>query len=144
MCVCVCVCVCLCFSLSLSLSLVHFEKNHAYNFWPLGFSFLGLDGTTSYKELVKTLLKQKQKSAWRLKYNGYDPQKSQINALDRRTQTTIFCVSVSHCGLRKHLKRLCLTDSAHCECGSEEKLLSTFFKLAHTWRQYGQVLARRY
>ena len=30
--------------------------------------------STSYKE-VKTILKQKQKSAWRLKNNGYDPQK---------------------------------------------------------------------
>ena len=26
-----------------------------------------------------------------------------------------------HCGLRKHLKRLGLADSAHCECGSEEQ-----------------------
>ena len=44
--------------------------------------------STSYKE-VKTLLKQKQKSAWRLKNNGYDPQKDQTNTLDGRTQTTI-------------------------------------------------------
>ena len=35
---------------------------------------------TSYKE-VKILLKQEQKSAWRLKNNGYDPQKDQINRL---------------------------------------------------------------
>ena len=75
---------------------------------------------TTYKE-VKTLLKQKQKSAWRLKNNGYDPQKDQINTLDRRTQTTIFCLRTGHCGLRKHLKRLGLADSAHCECGSEEQ-----------------------
>ena len=33
--------------------------------------------STTYKE-VKTLLKQKQKSACRLKNNGYDPQKDQI------------------------------------------------------------------
>ena len=45
--------------------------------------------SASYKE-VKTLLKQKQKSAWRLKNNEYDPQKAQINTLDIRTQTTIF------------------------------------------------------
>ena len=76
--------------------------------------------STTYKE-VKTLLKQKQKSAWRLKNNGYDPQKDHINTLDRRTQTTIFRLSTGHCGLRKHLKRLGLADSAHCECGSEEQ-----------------------
>ena len=55
---------------------------------------------------VKTLLKQKQKSAWRLKNNGYDPQKDQINTLDRRTQITIFHLRTGHCGLRKHLKKI--------------------------------------
>ena len=53
----------------------------------------------SYKE-VKTLLKQKQKSDCRLKNDGYDPQKVQINTLDRRTQTTIFRLCTGHCGLR--------------------------------------------
>ena len=77
--------------------------------------------STSYNE-VKTLLKQKQKSAWRQKKpNGYDPQKDQITTLDRRTQTTIFCLRTGHCGLRKHLKRLGLADSARCECGSEKQ-----------------------
>ena len=51
--------------------------------------------STSYKE-VKTLLKQKQKSAWRLKTNGYDPQKDQTNKLDKRIQTTIFCLRTGH------------------------------------------------
>ena len=55
------------------------------------------------------------------KNNRYDPQKDQINALDRRTQTTIFRLRTGHWGLRKHLKRLGLADSAHCECGSEEQ-----------------------
>ena len=44
-----------------------------------------------------------------------------INTLDRRTQTTIFHLSTGHSGPRKHLKRLVLADSAHCECGSEEQ-----------------------
>ena len=48
-------------------------------------------------------------------------QKDQTNTLDRRTQTTIFRLHTGHCGLRKHLKRLGLADSAHCECGSEEQ-----------------------
>ena len=55
------------------------------------------------------------------KNNGYHPQKDQIKTLDRRTQTTIFRLRTGHCGLRKHLKRLGLADSAHCECGSEEQ-----------------------
>ena len=76
--------------------------------------------STSYKE-VNTLLKQKQKSAWRLKNNGYDPDKDQINTLVRKTQTTIFRLRTGHCGLRKHLKKLGLADSAHWECGSEEQ-----------------------
>ena len=76
--------------------------------------------STSYKE-VKTLLKPKQKSTWTLKNSGYDSQKDQINTLDRRTQITIFHLHTGHCGLRKHLKRLRLADSAHCECGSEEQ-----------------------
>ena len=56
-----------------------------------------------------------------LENNRYDPQKDQINTLDRRTQTTIFHLPTGHCGLRKHLKRLGLADSSHCECGSEEQ-----------------------
>ena len=94
--------------------------------------------STSYKE-VKTLLKQKPKSAWRLKNNGYDPQKDQINTLNRRTQT-IFRLRTGHCGLRKHLKRLGLADSAHCECASEEQ---TFFRPAHTWRQYANSFGQK-
>ena len=39
---------------------------------------------------VKILLKQKKKSVWRLRNNGYDLQKDQISTLDKRTQTTIF------------------------------------------------------
>ena len=53
--------------------------------------------------------------------DGYDPQKDQINTPDRRTQTTICRLCTGHCGLRKHLKRLGLADSAHCECGPEEQ-----------------------
>ena len=80
--------------------------------------------STSYKE-VKTVLKQKQKSARRLKNNGYDPQKDQINIIDRRTQSTLFRLRTGHCGLKKkkkkNMKRLGLADSACCECGSEEQ-----------------------
>ena len=106
--------------------------------------------STSYKE-VKTLLKKTQKSAWgpknkkqkTKKNNGYDPQKDQISTLDRRTQTTIFRLRTGHCVLRKHLKRLGLADSAHCECGSEEQTPGTFFRPAHTWRQYANSFGQK-
>ena len=70
---------------------------------------------------TKTHQKQNQKSAWRLKNDGYDPQKDLIDTLDRRTQTSIIRLRTGHYGLRKHLKRLGLADSARCECGSEEQ-----------------------
>ena len=54
-------------------------------------------------------------------FDPTDPQKDQINTLDRRVQTTIFRLRTGHCGLRKHLKRLGLADSAQCECGSKEQ-----------------------
>ena len=41
--------------------------------------------------------------------------------LDRRGQTTIFRLRTGHCGLKKHLKRLGLCVTAHCECGSDEQ-----------------------
>ena len=78
------------------------------------------------------------------KNNGYDLQKDQINTLDTRAQTTIFRPRIGYCGLKKHLKRLSLADSARCECDSEEQILSTSFRPAHTWRQYTNTLARRH
>ena len=94
--------------------------------------------------LFPPLLHQLMVSAVKLlRNNGYDPQKDQINTLDRRTQTTIFRLRTGHCGLRKHLKRLGLADSAHCECGSEEQTLSTFFRPAHTWRQYANSFGQK-
>ena len=51
--------------------------------------------------------------------NMTQPDHAEINTLDRRTQTTTFRLRTRHCGLRKHLKRSGLNDSAQCECGSE-------------------------
>ena len=81
-------------------------------------------------------LKKKQTSLWRLKNSGHDLHKDQINALDRRTQNTIFHLHTGQCGLRIHPKRLGLSDSAHCKYGSEEQLLSTHYKPAPTQRPY--------
>ena len=75
--------------------------------------------STSYRE-AKTLLRRKQQPQWKQSLNGYSPRKDQINSLDRRSQTTIFRLRTGHCGLNKHLKRLGLARSAHCDCGAEE------------------------
>ena len=75
---------------------------------------------TSFKE-AKTLLQRRKKEQWKEKNGGYNPQEDQLHMLDRRAQTTIFRLRTGHCGLKKHLKRLGLSDTAHCECGSEEQ-----------------------
>ena len=75
---------------------------------------------TSYSE-AKTLLKRRFRADWRTKTDGYIPEEDAIHQLDRKSQTTIFRLRTGHCGLNKHLKRLGLRDTAHCECGSEEQ-----------------------
>ena len=59
--------------------------------------------------------------------HGYDPQKDQINTLDGRTQKTIFRLRIGQCGLRKHLDREGLFESAHFECEEQtpEHILQT-------------------
>ena len=53
--------------------------------------------------------------------NNYSPQDDQIKKLDRRSQTIIFRLRTDHCGLKKNLKRLGVSDTAHCECGAVEQ-----------------------
>ena len=88
--------------------------------------------STSYKE-AKTLLRNKQRKNWRQKNEGYDPQKDQLNLLDRRSQTTIFRLRTGHCGLNKHLKRLGVRDTAHCDCGSEEQTPEHILQTCPHW-----------
>ena len=75
---------------------------------------------TSYKE-AKTLLRQNFRIVWQNRNNGYSPQHDHINRLERREQTTIFRLRTGHCGLKKHMKRMGLADTAHCECGADEQ-----------------------
>ena len=57
---------------------------------------------SSYHKEVKTLLKQKQKSAWRLKNNEYDLQKDQINTVERRTAPSPQATPLRHPGKAPH------------------------------------------
>ena len=72
---------------------------------------------------------------WTLENNAYDPQKDNTNTIDRRKQTTIFRLRTGHCGLRKHIKGLVRTDSAHCDCSSEKQaprhILRTWARMHH-------------
>ena len=76
--------------------------------------------TTSYKE-AKTLLRQSFRTDWQSRNSGYSPQHDHINKLERREQTTIFRLRTGHCGLKKHMKKMGLAETAHCECGADEQ-----------------------
>ena len=53
--------------------------------------------------------------------------------LDRKSQTTIFRLRTGHCGLNKHLKRLGVKDTAHCDCGSEEQTPEHILQTCPHW-----------
>jgi ribonuclease HI len=75
---------------------------------------------TTYKE-AKAQLKNHFQTEWRNKNKGYKPEEDHINQLTRREQTIIFRLRTGHCGLRKHLKKIGVTDTAACQCGAEEQ-----------------------
>ena len=83
----------------------------------------GIAGNGTADRLATAAAKLPQRhlsTSYKVKNNGYDPQKDQINTLDRRTQTTTFRLRTGHCGLEKLLKRLGPADPAFCEWGFEE------------------------
>nr|KAG5695525.1 hypothetical protein BaRGS_008028 [Batillaria attramentaria] len=57
----------------------------------------------------------------RLSVEDYNPEQDHINQLTRQGQTTIFRLKTGHCGLRKHMKKMGLVDTASCQCGAEEE-----------------------
>ena len=85
----------------------------------------------SYNE-AKTQLKLSFTEQWKKRNDGYCPQKDSIHSLTRKEQNTIFRLSTGHCGLNKHLKRIGVADTANCQCGAANRLL-TFSKADLTW-----------
>ena len=75
---------------------------------------------TSYRE-AKTLLKNSFRSKWKIQNGGYSTKQDSLHQLNRHSQTKIFRLRTGHCGLRKHMKRLGLVETAECECGAEEQ-----------------------
>ena len=78
----------------------------------------------AYRE-SKTLLKVSYKASWSPGWSrqngGYIPSQDSIYKLDRKSQVAIYRLRTGHCGLRKHLKRLGIRETASCECGNEEQ-----------------------
>ena len=74
----------------------------------------------SYNE-AKTLLKSSFSTDWADGNDGYSPTNDSLNELNRHGQTIIFRLRTGHCGLRKHMKRIGIADTAECQCGAEEQ-----------------------
>ena len=75
---------------------------------------------TTYPE-AKTLLKNKRKAEWKRRTGDYNPTADPINNLQRSDQTTIFRLRTGHCGLKSHLKRIGVANSAQCDCRAAEQ-----------------------
>ena len=82
---------------------------------------------TTYRE-VKTMLKNEFRQDWRRKYD-YIPERDDLHRLDRRSQTSIFRLRTGHCGLRKHMAKMGLADSAACPCGATQQTVEHFLQM---------------
>nr|KAG5713865.1 hypothetical protein BaRGS_024492 [Batillaria attramentaria] len=71
-------------------------------------------------EEAQTRLKNSFRADWRTKNSNYNPEQDHINQLTRQGQT-IFRLRTGHCGLRKHMKKMGLVDTASCQCDGTQK-----------------------
>ncbi|XP_070195246.1 uncharacterized protein [Littorina saxatilis] len=74
----------------------------------------------TYEE-TKTLVRSKFRADWVAQNDGYRADQDPIRKLERNQQTLIFCLRTGDCGLRAHLKRIGITDTALCECGQADQ-----------------------
>ena len=74
----------------------------------------------SYRE-AKTLVKHRTRTVWRTSFRGYNNRQDSLRFLNRSEATTIYCPRTGHCGLRAHLWRLRLTDTALCPCAQADQ-----------------------
>ena len=65
----------------------------------------------------------------------YNPSTDPINRLARHEQTTIFRLRTGHCGLRAHLKRIGIMDSALCDCKEAEQTVHHILQNCPIWRK---------
>lgn len=71
--------------------------------------------SVTYEE-AKTLLRSRFRRDWASLNDGYQAHQDPIQTLERRHQTTIFRLRTGHCGLRAHLKRIGVANTALCQC----------------------------
>ena len=75
---------------------------------------------STYQE-VKTLLRNKRTREWKRRTGDYNASADPINILQRSEQTTIFRLRTGHCGLKSHLKRIGVANSAQCDCRTADQ-----------------------
>ena len=90
--------------------------------------------TSMYQE-AKTLLRNRQKCQWKRATGDYNPSTDPINRLARHEQTAIFRLRTGHCGLRAHLKRIGIMDSALCDCKEAEQTVHHILQDCPIWRK---------
>ena len=90
--------------------------------------------TSTYQE-AKTLLRDRQKCQWKRATGDYNPSTDPINRLARHEQTAIFRLRTGHCGLRAHLKRIGIMDSALCDCREAEQTIHHILQDCPIWRK---------
>ena len=90
--------------------------------------------TSTYQE-AKTLLRNSQNCQWKRATGDYNPSTDPINHLARHEQTTIFRLRTGHCGLRAHLRRIDIMDSALCECKEAEQTVHHIHQDCLIWRK---------
>ena len=82
---------------------------------------------TTYKE-IKTIIKYDHLKEWR-NQQDYTPAQDAINRLDRQGQTTIFRLRTGHCGLRNHMAKMGLTETAACPCGFTQQTVEHILQM---------------
>ena len=117
--------------------------------------------TSTYQE-AKTLLQNRQKCQRKRATGDYNPSTEPINRLARHEQTTIsrvpeqngvsqawyiveihhsgrkpsiYRLRTGHCGLRAHLKRIGIMDSALCDCKEAEQTVHHILQDCPVWRK---------
>ena len=65
----------------------------------------------------------------------YNPSTETINRLARHEQTTIFRLRTGNCGLRAHLRRIDIMDSALCDCKEAEQTVHHILQDCPIWRK---------
>ena len=90
--------------------------------------------TSTYHE-AKTLLWNSQKCQWKRATGDYNPSTDPISRLARHEQTTIFRLRTGHCGLRAHLRRIGIMDSALRDCKEVEQTIHHILQDCTIWRK---------